>query len=324
MIAKIIFIALVSVVLCSEAEITAEFGSFLKKYGKKYDSIEETIMRYNIFKKNYDYIQKYNSKNNGVQLGINHLADLTDEEFKAKYLGRKPTTANPCAVKHVPIEPKETIDWRDKGVVSRIKDQANCGSCWAFSSTGALESLHAIKTGNLIEYSEQELVDCTRGYGENEGCNGGEMCQSFQYVKEHGISTEKEYPYEAKDRACRKKSEALKISGCVYVEVNNSNALLEALAYGPVSISVKGSSAPFKFYSHGIIKEDCDEDDNEIDHAILLVGAGIDHNSHTPYWIVKNSWSTYWGNKGYALIKRDTANGPGVCGIAMENFYPVM
>ena len=313
---------LVAVALCSDAEVAVEFGSFIAKFNKKYDTIEETIKRYNIFKEAYAYIEEHNSKNSDYKLGINQFADLTKEEFAAKYLTYKPSVENACTVKHIPTEPKPVIDWRSKGAVTQMKNQGSCGSCWAFSAVGALEGLHAIKTGNLTEYSEQELVDCSVGYGDNHGCAGGDMSQAFEYVKDHAISTRKEYPYEAKNGRCRKKSESFKISGCVNVTADDSNELLEALSYGPVSIAVKGGNYNFQYYRSGIITKDCGSDKDHLSHGILLVGAGI--SSGTPYWIVKNSWGSFWGMDGYGYIKRDTSKGHGVCGIAMENSYPVL
>ena len=325
MISKIILVALLGIALCSDAEVTLEFGKFLKQFGKKYDTMEDTIKRFHIFEENFKYIQEHNAMNDDFKLGVNQFADLTLEEFKAKYLSRKPSVTNPCTIKHVPNEAKPEIDWREKGVVARVKNQGSCGSCWAFSATGALEGLHAIKKGTpLVEFSEQELVDCSVGYADNHGCDGGDMCQAFEYVKDHGISTEQDYPYEGRDRKCRKKTEGFKIAGCVNVTADDSHALLEALNYGPVSIAVKADNRAFMYYRSGIISSGCGSESDELDHGILLVGAAIDKTSGTPYWIVKNSWGSFWGLSGYAHIKRDTAKGHGVCGIAMEDSYPVL
>ncbi len=326
MLSKIVFLALLGVALCvaTDAEVTVEFGSFLKQFGKKYDTLEETIKRYNIFSENYRYIEEHNRKNSNYKLGVNQFADLTLEEFKALYLSKMPTKT-PCTMKHTKVDAKPEIDWREKGVVARVKNQGSCGSCWAFSAIGALESLHAIKKGTpVVEYSEQELVDCSVGYGDNHGCKGGDMSQAFEYVKDKGISTEQEYPYEARDGKCRKKSNSFQVAGCVNVTHDDSNELLEALNIGPVSVAVKANNRAFMFYRSGIITDGCGRDSDELDHGILLVGAAIDKSTNTPYWIVKNSWGPSWGIKGFVQIKRDTAKGHGICGIAMENAYPVL
>jgi len=182
MISRIIFIALLSVVICrviTEADVTIEFGNFIKLHGKKYENVKETIKRYNIFAENYRYIEEHNSKDNVLKLGVNQFADMTMEEIKAKYLSYKAPTRTPCTVKHTKTDPKEEINWFDLKKAARVKNQGSCGSCWAFSAIGALESLHAIKKDTLVEYSEQELVDCSRKYGDNHGCQGGDMSQAF-------------------------------------------------------------------------------------------------------------------------------------------------
>ena len=327
MISKIFLVLLLGTAFCTEAEVALEFGKFISEFGKKYDSIEETVKRYTIFKDNYRRIQEHNAKNSNYELGVNQFADLTLDEFAAKYLGsrsRKPGVDDPCNLKHVPTESKTELDWREKGVVAPVRNQGSCAGCWAFAVLGAVESLFANKKGlPIVELAPQELIDCARGYGENQGCYGGEVNQGYEYVKDHGASTEKEYPYEARDAKCRKKSETSKITGCVTVPANDNQALLEALNYGPVSVTVKGKNWSFMLYKGGIITDSCGEDD-ELDHAVILIGAAFDTVKKIPYWIVKNSWGTAWGVKGYVYIKRDTGKGEGVCGIAMETFYPVL
>jgi xylem cysteine proteinase len=323
MIAKILLFALVGAVICRDVmdnEVTIAFGSFMREFNKNYESIEETVTRYNIFAENYRYIQNHNEFNYDFTLGVNQFADLTMEEIKEKYLGLKAPDHNPCKLKHEPIKGEPKIDWRAKGAVAKVKNQGNCGSCWAFSAIGALEGLHFILTKELTTYSEQELVDCSRAYW-NEGCNGGEMNQAFEYIKDQGISTDKEYPYEGRDRSCRKKSKSFVIDGCVNVTKDDNDNLLEALAHGPVSVAVKANNREFMYYRGGIIKSGCGKQNDELDHGITLVGA--DEEKGTPFWIVKNSWGPSWGEKGYVRIKRDTGKGHSMCGIAMDACYPV-
>ena len=326
MLSKIILIALLGVSFCFDLPsifgATVEFAKFMKEHGKKYDSLQEIMKRYSIFMDNYNYIEEHNKVNTDFKLAINQFADLTPEEFKAMYLSTKPTTGH-CKIAHVKGEAKTVVDWREKGMVSRVKNQGSCGSCWAFSAIGALESLHAIKKGTpVVEYSEQELVDCDRT--ENMGCKGGDMDLAFEYVQKNGISTEAEYPYEGRDGKCRKKSKALQIDGCTAVAADDSDQLLEALNHGPVSVAVKANNRAFMYFRSGIITSGCGTNADELDHGILLVGAAMAESVGTPYWIVKNSWGTSWGMKGYVQIKRDTGKGNGVCGIAMDNSYPVM
>lgn len=294
MIGKLLLLALVGAVICRDVmdnEVTIAFGSFMREFNKNYESIEETVTRYNIFAENYRYIQNHNEFNYDFTLGVNQFADLTMEEIKEKYLGLKAPDHNPCKLTHEKIKGEEKIDWRAKGAVAKVKNQGNCGSCWAFSAVGALEGLNFLKTGTLTTFSEQELVDCSRAYW-NEGCNGGEMNQAFQYVVDNGISTDKEYPYEGRDRSCRKKSKTLVIDGCVNVTKNDNDNLLEALAHGPVSVAVKANNREFMYYRSGIIKSGCGTKRDELDHGITLVGADTDGT--TPFWIVKNSWGASW------------------------------
>ena len=323
MISKIILLLLAGVVICRvvmEAEVTMEFSKFMKEHNKVYTTLDELQSRYNIFMDNYMAIVEHNRVNKDFELGVNQFADMTLAEIKERFL-KKREGLTPCTLKHTKVPPQTEIDWRKKNAVSQVKNQGNCGSCWAFSTTGALEGLHAIKKGSLVEYSEQELVDCSRSYG-NEGCNGGDMSAAFEYVKDKGISTEAEYPYEGRDRTCRKKSNSFQVSGCVNVTHNNNDELLEALTIGPVSIAVKANNVAFMYYRSGIIKSGCGRESDELDHGITLVGASVDNG--TPYWICKNSWGRSWGQAGYVYIKRDTGMGPGVCGIAMEDSYPVL
>jgi C1A family cysteine protease len=271
---------------------------------------------------NYMAIVEHNRVNKDFELGVNQFADMTLAEIKAKFLKKREATT-PCTKNHTPIKGDPKVDWRTKNAVTQVKNQGNCGSCWAFSTTGALEGLQAIKKGKLVELSEQELVDCSRSYG-NEGCNGGDMSAAFEYVKDKGISTEAEYPYEGRDRSCRKKSASFQVSGCVNVTHNDNDELLEALTIGPVSIAVKANNMAFMYYRSGVIKSGCGRESDELDHGITLVGAAFESGTNTPYWICKNSWGRSWGQAGYVYIKRDTGKSAGVCGIAMEDSYPVL
>lgn len=322
---KLILLALLGAVLCrevSEFEITTEFSKFLKEFGRDYATVEDTMMRYRIFSGNYRKIQELNEEENGVEYGVNQFADLTEEEFRSTYLTYKPSRT-PCSLKHSKTEPKQKIDWREKGAVNRVKNQGACGSCWAFSAIGSLEGRAKIKSGKLVSFSEQELVDCSREYGDNQGCGGGDMNQAFEYIKDHGIAKEEDYPYEARNRKCRRAEapRALKIAGCVNVTRDDNDMLLEALAAGPVSISVTAGNFDFRFYRRGVLKR-CGRPSAKLDHGITLVGAG-DENGQA-YWIAKNSWGTGWGSRGYVHIKRDTGKGPGMCQIARDACYPVV
>ena len=212
----------------------------------------------------------------------------------------------------------ESIDWRDQGVVTEVKNQETCGSCWAFSSTGAIESAYALKTGELINLSEQELIDCIR----LEGCNGGEMEDAFKYVESNPLCSDLEEPYEATNDECVICHDGIKIDECISVPSGNQTALKMAVSRGPVSVAIEADTVIFQEYSGGIINSD--KCGTELDHGVLIVGYG--EEDRLPFWIVKNSWGREWGEEGYVRIARDISGDitPGVCGISLQPSYPVI
>jgi len=217
------------------------------------------------------------------------------------------------------IDVMDSIDWREKGAVTAVKNQGQCGSCWSFSATGAMEGAWAIATGNLVSLSEQQLVDCSLRYG-NMACNGGLMDNAFKYAIDNGMCTEEEEPYKGEKESCVKCSPQVFMKSCVDVTPNDQEELMRAVSHGPVSIAIEADTRYFQFYKSGVLdSSDCG---TNLDHGVLIVGYGTEDGK--PYWLVKNSWGPSWGEDGYVKILRsNSTNDGGICGVAMQPSYPV-
>ncbi len=298
-----------------------EFLKYVAKYGKSYGTKEEFEFRAEAFKKTLAALSEENSKNdNTFRFGVNKFADWTPSEFK-RILSYKPLRGSKTAA--VPAENvsiPDAIDWRSQGKVNPVKDQGQCGSCWAFSAVGAMESRFAIKVGTLLSLSEQQLVDCAGGTYGNMGCDGGDMGTAMQYAHDYGMELESDYPYHAVDQTCawdKTKATHAKPTGVVNVATNNAQALKTAIAEGPVSVAIEADTFVFQFYSGGILNsKSCG---TNLDHGVVAVGYGADA-SGKPYYIVRNSWGSSWGVGGYVNIA--IVDGAGICGIQMEPVYP--
>jgi len=258
---------------------------------------------------------------------MNAYADLTIDEFVKQMNGYNATLQGQRGqIRHTftydpNVEMADDVDWRTKGYVTPIKDQGQCGSCWAFSSTGSLEGQHFKKTGQLVSLSEQNLVDCSGKQG-NMGCNGGLMDQAFEYIKvNNGIDTESSYQYEAVDRACRFKAANVGATDTGFTDIKSrdESALQQAVAtVGPISVAIDASHSSFQLYKRGVYNEPrCSQ--SQLDHGVLAVGYGSD--SGKDFWIVKNSWGKSWGNQGYIQMIRNKNN---QCGIATASSYPLV
>ena len=297
------------------------FYQFMNQCNRTYSNYSETMYRRYIFYQNQDFIENHNSLNKTYQLSMNCFGDLTHQEFSNKIL-MNPLKVNgtnhslPLHNSSLPL----SVDWRSMGVVTNVKDQKDCGSCWAFSAIGTIEGQHSLKYKQLVSLSEQNLVDCSYDFG-NEGCDGGWPEAAMRYVKNNsGVDTEKNYPYTASDGSCayNKTYSGANVTGTVNITQGDIDALYIAIAkVGPISVAIDAED-DFQFYSSGIYTSDvCDAD--SLNHAVLAVGYGIQNNNK--YIIVKNSWGSDWGMDGYIYMSTDVDN---LCGIASDASYPIV
>ncbi|XP_051150455.1 senescence-specific cysteine protease SAG39-like [Andrographis paniculata] len=298
---------------------------WMAQHGRIYKDNEEKERRYKIFEANVEFIEEFNKAGRrGYRVGINAFADQTNEEFKAARNGlrvKKECEVTSFKYENVTSLP-DSVDWRKKGAVTPVKDQGQCGSCWAFSAIAATEGIHELSRKKLLALSEQEIVDCDRTSQDN-GCEGGYMEDAFAFIKKNrGIATEAAYPYTAEDGNCsasKEASRAAKISGFEKVPANSEAALKKAVAHQPVSVSIDAGGLAFQFYSSGVFDGECGTD---LDHGVTAVGYG-ETSDGTEYWLVKNSWGSSWGEMGYVRMKRDVEAKQGLCGIAMDSSYPL-
>ncbi|WOH04757.1 hypothetical protein DCAR_0624169 [Daucus carota subsp. sativus] len=293
-------------------ELLSIYESWLVKHHKNYNALGAKEKRFEIFKDNLRFIDEHNKGvNQSFKLGLNKFADLSNEEYKSMFLGgrmvRDRKGFESDRFKYgVGDELPQSVDWREKGAVAPVKDQGQCGSCWAFSTVAAVEGINQIATGDLISLSEQELVDCDKGF--NQGCNGGLMDYGFEFiVKNGGIDTEDDYPYKGVDGQCdqnRKNAKVVTINGFEDVPQNDEKSLKKAVAHQPVSVAIEAGGRAFQLYESGIFNGLCGTD---LDHGVVAVGYGTEDGKD--YWIVRNSWGPNWGENGK-------------CGIAMQPSYP--
>jgi len=290
----------------SEAQNQRLFASWATRFNKQYETTAEVFQRFEIFKENLAYIEMRNSQNLTFTLAPNQFTDLSNDEFRALMTrpqsNRAERVEDVVDISGIPND----VDWRDKGAVQKVKDQGQCGSCWAFSATGAIESINFIKNGTLPNLAEQQLVDCDKA---ESGCNGGMESDAIEWVaKNGGQCAEKDYPYTARDGRCQTTCKPIAtVTGVQHF--SGEPALASNLVNQPCTVAVDAGSSDWQSYSGGVYSGHCGK---QLNHAILAVGYT------STYWIVKNSWGSSWGAQGYIFMKRGT----NICGLASEPSYP--
>lgn len=291
------------------------------------------------FANNDDMIVAHNLKKLSYTLGHNQFSHMTYDQWRAavRFGLDRASSDNSSESAGTHRAPKDltnlptSVDWVAKGGVTPVKNQGKCGSCWSFSTTGSLEGAYFNKYGTLENFSEQNLVDCdtARHGGKDSGCNGGLMDNAFAFIELNGgICTEADYPYVSgsterqgtcQQKSCKKVTNATPRS---YndVEINSEAALMSAIAQQPVSIAIEADQPEFQLYKSGVYTAKCG---TNLDHGVLVVGYGVWEDG-TPYWKVKNSWSSQWGMEGYILLERGIDQEGGQCGILNGASYPVL
>ncbi|PRP87432.1 counting factor associated protein [Planoprotostelium fungivorum] len=314
----------------SPVETDDEFELFTQAHGKLYHSEVEKRHRRSVYQRNKRYIESHNAQGGKTyKLKMNKFGDYTQTELKELI---RPSLSTPRSqsqnrATHTHKVEKsqkipQSIDWVEKGAVNPPKDQGICGSCWTFGTTGTLEGAYFIKTGQLLSLSEQQLVDCAWTEG-NSACDGGEASGALQFVMDNGgIALEQTYRYIMLDHFCNTEDRSgITIKGYVNVSSGDEKALTAAISLGPVAIAIDASHPSFTFYSEGVYNEPlCKNGVDDLDHEVLAVGYGTDDEGNE-FYLVKNSWSTYWGDGGYIKMSRNNGN---QCGIATAATYPLV
>lgn len=308
---KFLLLVLIALVCCDERQTMKQFEKFIKKYEKKYDSVQEYLARYQIFKNNLAEMSKVSNEDTHEN-GINQFADMTKNEFRRRYLNLDISIKNTLSLSKIEYTPKlnapESFDWETEGAVGPVKNQGSCGSCWAFCTVANLEGLYYIKHGELLRFSEQQLVDCDTL---DEGCNGGLMEYSFEWIKQNGgLCLENDYPYKGSEATCKTSCEkVVKVTDWTLLDSTDEEVIKDYLYNtGPLAVALNADT--LQYYSSGVLSSSTSScDPAGMNHGVTITGYGVDNG--TKYWKVKNSWGASWGEKGYFRILR----GKGTCGI---------
>ncbi|XP_034109367.1 procathepsin L-like [Drosophila albomicans] len=329
----ILFVALVGYAQAlSYSDVLEEkWNRFQLDYTKFYETEDESLLRRRIFEDNKRMIDNHNRRfmagKESYEMGVNQFTDLLPKEFESLMLSSINITEAEGLIDFRYTAPRDvvsprSIDWRTKGAVTRVKNQGRCGSCWAFATTGTLEGQTFVKTGRLVSLSEQNLMDCSNRHPyNNKGCAGGSTSRALNYIKDNGgINTESSYPYKGTMQKCRydRRYIGATVKGRSMVEGKSEKNLAAVTAFhGPVAVAVDGKG--MQSYKGGVYNNpNCSK--TKLNHAIVVVGYGHDKRGGD-YWLVKNSWGTTWGERGYIRMARNRNN---QCGIVSFAVFPLV
>jgi C1A family cysteine protease len=308
----VVLVLAVAVTAVTQREAEDQFVEFVARYSKNY-ATTEVLQRFSNFKATLQEIERHNAANLTWTMGVNEYADMSYDEFAAKML----TGFDAASVQYDPSAPvreykgeplPNDVDWRTSGAVSPVKNQGSCGSCWAFGTTGAIESANKIKTGQMVLLSEQQLVDCAGSSG-NQGCNGGLPSSAYNWIRANGICSAADYPYTGRDGTCKKTCKpVVRISGATNVGKTEA-AHQAAVTQQPLSIGIDATQ--LKNYKSGIFQGPCG---TSLNHAVLTIGWTADS------FILKNSWGTSFGEQGFFRFARNK----NLCGMLNVVNYPTI
>jgi len=314
---KFTIAALLAAAASASDAYRTNFMQHITEFGLSYGTVEEYEFRFAQWLVKQAHIEEHNASESSYKVAHNKMSTWTDAEYKRVLGYRQHADEELIATVAFPnATVASSIDWRTKGAVNAVKDQGQCGSCWAFSSVAALETAHWNTSGDLVSFSEQQLVDCVRT---SFGCNGGNQSTAFNYWESHDAELEGTYPYTAKTQSCsysESKATNVEVATWNKVAANSPDALKAALNVGVVSVSIEADKMCFQTYSSGVF--DNVKCGTQLDHAVAAVGYGSENGQE--YWIVRNSWGASWGEQGY--IRMAIVDGAGICGVQMGPLYP--
>ena len=324
----------------AKSSLINTFEDWVHKFEIKFHDEIHFISVYRIWNENNNFIEKINSMNLSYTLGHNQFSGMDEVQFR-DYLGYQSENIQKLNSQTQYLRGSNeyiiesslptNIDWVEKGAVTPVKDQGQCGSCWSFSTTGALEGAYFTTYGKLPSFSEQQLVDCDnlKNGGKDHGCNGGLMDNAFTWIQKNGgLCEESDYPYTSGvtktvgkcETSCLEISNS-KITDFLDVPPSSDNSMMNALSKQPVSIAIEADQKEFQLYKSGVFTGTCG---TKLDHGVLVVGYGSQQDGD--FYLIKNSWGTSWGDGGYIKLGRGKQynNGDGQCGMLLQGSYPIL